>query len=133
MRRFRPYFSYLRPHRGLLIFAILCGVIAGLASGYGLPMMVDRVFPVIFKEKRADLPERWDLKTLSGKLRLTATQQAELTPILERASKDFATNLDAHEVIENRLEADFKAQLTPKQLEKYDASEHYNTRRIILV
>ena len=48
IRRFRPYFSYLRPQRGLLIVAILCGIIAGVASGAGLPLMIDQVFPVIF-------------------------------------------------------------------------------------
>ena len=48
IRRFRPYFSYLRAHRGLLIVAILCGIIAGVASGAGLPYMVKKVFPVIF-------------------------------------------------------------------------------------
>jgi len=48
IRRFRPYFRYLRPQRGLLVVAILCGVIAGVASGAGLPLMVKKVFPVIF-------------------------------------------------------------------------------------
>ena len=49
-QRFRPYFRYLQPHRGLLNLAILCGIIAGIASGFGLPYMVNRVFPVIFAE-----------------------------------------------------------------------------------
>jgi subfamily B ATP-binding cassette protein MsbA len=48
LRRFRPYFSYLRAQRGLLIVAIVCGIIAGVASGFGLPYMVKKVFPVIF-------------------------------------------------------------------------------------
>ena len=34
--RFRPYFSYLRPQRGLLAVAIVCGIVAGLASGAAL-------------------------------------------------------------------------------------------------
>ncbi len=51
IRRFRPYFNYLRPHRGLLSVGILCGIIAGVASGAGLPLMIDRVFPVIFGDK----------------------------------------------------------------------------------
>ncbi|MEO7412957.1 MAG: ABC transporter ATP-binding protein [Opitutaceae bacterium] len=122
MRRFRPYFSYLRPHRGLLTLAILCGVIAGLASGAGLPLMIDRVFPVIFQEQRTDLPERWKLENLSPKLDLDAAQQERLAPILQRASAEFATNLDQYKAIEQRLEAELKAQLTPPQLEKYEAS-----------
>ena len=48
IRRFRPYIRYLQPHRGLLGLAILCGIIAGVASGAGLPLMIDQVFPVIF-------------------------------------------------------------------------------------
>ena len=50
LQRFRPYFRYLQPHRGLLNLAILCGIIAGIASGFGLPYMVKQVFPVIFAE-----------------------------------------------------------------------------------
>ena len=50
LHRFKPYFRYLKPHRGLLALAILCGILAGAASGAGLPLMIDRVFPVIFAE-----------------------------------------------------------------------------------
>ena len=60
MRRFRPYFSYLRPQRGLLILAIVCGVVAGIASGAGLPLMVKKVFPVIFAKNAVPLTS-WEL------------------------------------------------------------------------
>ncbi len=60
IQRFRPYFSYLRPHRGLLFAGIVCGIIAGVASGAGLPMMIDLVFPVIFGEPRLVLTN-WEL------------------------------------------------------------------------
>ncbi len=60
MQRLRPYFRYLRAHRGLLALAILCGLIAGLASGAGLPLMVRKVFPVIFAEDAAPL-STWEL------------------------------------------------------------------------
>ena len=53
--RFRPYFSYLRPQRSLLFWAILCGVIAGAASGAGLPYMVKKVFPVMFAKGAAPM------------------------------------------------------------------------------
>ncbi len=59
-RRFRPYFHYLREHRSVLAVAILCGVIAGLATGAGLPLMVKFVFPVIFGEDAAALTT-WEL------------------------------------------------------------------------
>lgn len=54
-RRFRPYFRYLRPQRGLLVAAILCGIIAGVASGFGLPYMVKRTFPAIFAQGASPL------------------------------------------------------------------------------
>jgi subfamily B ATP-binding cassette protein MsbA len=60
LRRFRPYFRYLKPHYGLLGLAILCGILAGLASGAGLPLMIDRVFPVIFAEDAVPL-STWQL------------------------------------------------------------------------
>lgn len=64
MRRLRPYFSYLRPHQGLLILAIACGIIAGIASGLGLPLMVKKVFPVIFARDAEPLPA-WKLAAVT--------------------------------------------------------------------
>ncbi|AOS44887.1 Lipid A export ATP-binding/permease protein MsbA [Lacunisphaera limnophila] len=60
LRRFRPYFHYLREHRSLLLLGILCGVISGIATGAGLPLMVDRVFPVVFGANAAPL-SNWQL------------------------------------------------------------------------
>ncbi|MCX6955644.1 MAG: ABC transporter ATP-binding protein [Verrucomicrobia bacterium] len=60
IQRFRPYFKYLQPHRGLLSFAILCGILAGVASGFGLPYMVKKVFPVIFAKDALPLTP-WEL------------------------------------------------------------------------
>ena len=51
MRRFRPYFPYLRTVRGPLIAAILCGLVYGVSSGAGLPVLVNSVFPAIFQHK----------------------------------------------------------------------------------
>ncbi|MGH8177582.1 MAG: ABC transporter ATP-binding protein [Steroidobacter sp.] len=48
MRRFLPYFKFLRPVRGPLIGAIVCGLIYGAANGAGLPLMAKEVFPRIF-------------------------------------------------------------------------------------
>ena len=62
-RRFRPYFHYLREHRSLLAVAILCGVIAGVATGAGLPLMVKKVFPVVFGENAVPLTN-WELAVI---------------------------------------------------------------------
>ena len=51
MRRFRPYFPYLRTVRGPLITAVICGVVYGASSGAGLPLLVNSVFPAIFQPK----------------------------------------------------------------------------------
>ena len=48
MRRFLPYFKFLRPVRRPLIGAIVCGLIYGAANGAGLPLMAKEVFPRIF-------------------------------------------------------------------------------------
>jgi subfamily B ATP-binding cassette protein MsbA len=64
IRRFRPYFSYLRPQRGLLIAAILCGILAGVASGFGLPYMVKKTFPAVFAVGAAPLTA-WELARLA--------------------------------------------------------------------
>ena len=56
MRRFRPYFPYLRTVRGPLITAILCGLVYGASSGTGPPALVKYVIPAIFHHKGEGLP-----------------------------------------------------------------------------
>lgn len=58
--RFQPYFRYLRPHRGTLALAIVCGLIYGVAYGAGVPLMARKVFPIIFGEHRVEL-STWQL------------------------------------------------------------------------
>ena len=48
MKRFRPFVGYLKPVRGTLIAALLCGLVFGAANGAGLPLMMKWVFPKIF-------------------------------------------------------------------------------------
>ena len=48
MNRFLPYFALLKPVRGAFIGALVCGLIFGLASGFGLPFVAQKVFPVLF-------------------------------------------------------------------------------------
>jgi subfamily B ATP-binding cassette protein MsbA len=55
MRRFRPYFKYLRAVRGPLVWALVCGLIYGAASGAGLPLMMKKVLPQIFAVGAAPL------------------------------------------------------------------------------
>jgi ATP-binding cassette, subfamily B, bacterial MsbA len=65
LSRFRPYFRYLKPHGGLLAAAIFCGLIYGVAYGAGVPLMADRLFPVIFGEARVAL-DTWQLLLIAA-------------------------------------------------------------------
>ena len=60
MRRFFPYFKFLRPVRLHLIAAIICGLIYGAANGAGLPLMAKQVFPKIFGDNAMPL-STWEL------------------------------------------------------------------------
>jgi subfamily B ATP-binding cassette protein MsbA len=60
MQRFRPYLKYLKPHSGLLIVAILCGIISGVTNGAGLPLMTRTIFPIIFEQQTTTLAT-WQL------------------------------------------------------------------------
>ena len=50
MRRFLPYLRYLRGRRLALVAALLCGAISAWVYGYGLPTVINDVFPQIFTE-----------------------------------------------------------------------------------
>ena len=43
-----PYFRYLKPVWFQFFLAIFFGILYSLASGLGLPAMVDNVFPILF-------------------------------------------------------------------------------------
>ncbi|CAM2833248.1 ABC transporter ATP-binding protein [Rariglobus hedericola] len=64
MRRFRPYFSYLKAVRGSIILALLCGIVYGAANGAGLPLMVKKIFPKIFDPEAARLTD-WQLMLIA--------------------------------------------------------------------
>ena len=48
MKRFLPYYPLLKPVLGTFLLALLCGAISGVASGFGLPLMLKKVLPVLF-------------------------------------------------------------------------------------
>jgi ATP-binding cassette, subfamily B, bacterial MsbA len=63
IRNILPYFSLLRPHWVPFLGALFCGVVYGLASGFGLPTMIDQVFPKIFPSQVGTNPPLsfWEL------------------------------------------------------------------------
>lgn len=44
---------YFRPHRCILFWAVLAGVVAGLTGGFGLPVILQRVVPIVFGTRPA--------------------------------------------------------------------------------
>ena len=56
IRDFLPYFGLLRPHWLPFGGALLCGLVYGVASGFGLPTMIDQVFPKIFPTQAEATP-----------------------------------------------------------------------------
>lgn len=60
MHRFYPYIRFLKSVRGLLIAAILSGLVYGLANGAGLPLMAKEVFPKIFGTEAREL-STWEI------------------------------------------------------------------------
>jgi len=51
MKKFLPYFSLIKPVRLQFFAAIIFGLIAGVASGAGLPLVAKYVFPLIFRDQ----------------------------------------------------------------------------------
>ena len=52
-----PYFSLLVPLWFPMLGAFLCGITYGISSGFGLPYMVDQIFPKIFSGDNVKAPE----------------------------------------------------------------------------
>ncbi len=48
MKKFLPYYPMLKPVIGTFVIALLCGALSGIASGFGLPLMLKKVLPVLF-------------------------------------------------------------------------------------
>ena len=69
MNRFRPFLGYLRPVKGTLLAALLCGLVYGAANGAGLPLMMKWVFPQIFAEDAVALTN-WELTLVAAWLPL---------------------------------------------------------------
>ena len=48
MKQYLPYYRHLRAVKWPFIAGVSCGLVYALASGAGLPLMVDVVFPILF-------------------------------------------------------------------------------------
>jgi subfamily B ATP-binding cassette protein MsbA len=52
MKVFLPYFKLMMPVKWRFILAIVAGVIYGISSGFGLPFMASKVFPLLFSSSQ---------------------------------------------------------------------------------
>ena len=48
MKRFFPYFTYLKEAKGTFVAGLVAGAVYAAASGFGMPLLLQKVFPVIF-------------------------------------------------------------------------------------
>ncbi len=55
-RRLLPYFAYLKPYWLSFSGALLFGALYGATSGFGLPYMIDQIFPKIFPTQSGSPP-----------------------------------------------------------------------------
>lgn len=43
--------EYLLPYKGTLVWAVIGGMVAAVSSGFGIPVILQEMFPVIFDGK----------------------------------------------------------------------------------
>ncbi len=66
VNRYRPYYKYLRPVRWQFALGVMAGLVYAVASGLGIPLMVDVVFPVLFKS--ATKADEWYVAWIQNQL-----------------------------------------------------------------
>ncbi len=57
LKRFRPYLMLLRPYLPQAIMSVVCGLLAGAATGLGFPMLMYKVLPQFFRGHDLQAPE----------------------------------------------------------------------------
>ncbi len=55
VKAFYPYFVYLKPVAATFALALFFGLLFGVSSGFGIPFMTQKVFPMIFDEGADEL------------------------------------------------------------------------------
>ncbi len=53
MSRYRPYFKYFKPVRWHFFGSVIAGLVYAAATGAGLPLAADAIFPLIFESESA--------------------------------------------------------------------------------
>lgn len=50
LRQFKPFYKYLKPVKWQFILAVIAGIVYGLSSGLGIPIIAEKVFPLLFAD-----------------------------------------------------------------------------------
>lgn len=68
VKRFLPFYNHLLLVKWPFIIGVVCGLIYAVASGAGLPLMIDIVFPILFEEEGKELEgvSLWVRQQLGG-------------------------------------------------------------------
>ncbi|MCH8474364.1 MAG: ABC transporter ATP-binding protein/permease [Opitutales bacterium] len=72
LKKFLPYFAYLKPVWGRFTLGILFGILFSVSSGLGLPVMAETIFPILFgnvdqaPDWLAAFVERWFGDNIEG-------------------------------------------------------------------
>lgn len=87
MNRFRPYFALLKKVKGRFLAGIAAGFLFAVASGFGMPFVVEKVFPVIFGQVQSILDVRQTLIAKSDEKTADAMLEKAFPGKLEQAYK----------------------------------------------
>ena len=55
IRKYTPYFKYLKQVKGPFVGGLLAGMVYGVAGGFGLPFLLYKAIPVVFADPRPEL------------------------------------------------------------------------------
>lgn len=66
VKRYYPYYKYLRVVKWQFIGGVAAGIIYAIASGLGLPLLVKVIFPLIFKEGRTS--DEWYMEWITRQI-----------------------------------------------------------------
>jgi len=87
IKRFSPYFALLKKVKGRFLAGIAAGFIFAVASGFGMPFVVEKVFPVIFGQVQSILDVRQTLIANSDEKTADAMLEKAFPGKLEQAYK----------------------------------------------
>ena len=100
MKRFIPYLRYLRGRRLALVCALLFGAVSGLTYGFGLPAVLNQVFPKIFTDAEGQVVVPVTKERLLPNLDAAGSSAPDQGAIAEQAAR--TEQIKAHRTLPAR-------------------------------